>query len=254
MKAIRIHTYGGPEALVYEDAPRPEIADDEVLIKVHAARGQPGRSEFTRAGYLQGMVDLPLPLTLGFDLSGVVEAIGKDVTSVAVGDAVYGYSNMMRQGAYAEYAAVSATEIAPKPTTHRPRRCRRRPAAGLAAWQALEAAGLQAGQTILIHGAGGGVGTFAVQFALAKGARVLGTASADKVCVAARAGRGRGDRLHDDALRGCGARCRRGAGYHRRRGAGALLGGAQAGWDACDNRRAAGPSGGRQRAACAGSA
>ena len=178
MKAIRIHTYGGSEALVYEDAPRPEITDDEVLIKVHAAAVNPSDWK-VRAGYFQTMVALPLPLTLGFDLSGVVTAIGKDVTSVAVGDAVYGNSNLMRQGAYAEYAALSVTEVARKPTTIDHVAAAAVPAAGLTAWQALEASGLQAGQTILIHGAAGGVGTFAVQFALAKGARVLGTASAN---------------------------------------------------------------------------
>ena len=100
---------------------------------------------------------------------------------MAVGDAVYGYSNMMRQGAYAEYAAVSATEVAPKPNTIDHSTAAAIPLAGLAAWQALEAAGLQAGQTILIHDAGGGVGSFAVQFAIQQGARVLGTASSDKV-------------------------------------------------------------------------
>jgi NADPH:quinone reductase-like Zn-dependent oxidoreductase len=180
MKAVRIHAYGGPEALVYADAPRPTVADDQVLIKVYATSVNPV-DRFTRAGYLQGMVDFPLPLTLGLDLSGVVEAIGKDVTTVAVGDAVYGYSNMMRQGAYAEYAAVNATEVAPKPNTIDHSTAAAIPLAGLAAWQALAAAGLQPGQTILIHGAGGGVGTFAVQFAIQQGARVLGTASSDKV-------------------------------------------------------------------------
>jgi NADPH:quinone reductase-like Zn-dependent oxidoreductase len=109
-----------------------------------------------------------LPLRL--DLSGVVEAVRKNVTSVAVGDMVYGYSNMMRQGAYAEYAVVSATEIAPKPITVDHASAAAVPLVGLTAWQALEAAGLQTGQTILIHGAGGGVGTFAVQFARQKGA------------------------------------------------------------------------------------
>src|SRR6266700_1859481 len=99
MKAVRIHTYGGSEALAYEDAPHPEIADDEVLIKVHAAAVNPSDWK-VRAGYFQGMADLPLPLTLGFDLSGVVTAIGKDVTTRAIGDAVYGNSNVMRQGAY----------------------------------------------------------------------------------------------------------------------------------------------------------
>jgi NADPH:quinone reductase-like Zn-dependent oxidoreductase len=180
MKAVRIHTYGGSEVLVYEDAPRPEIAGDQVLIKVYATSANPV-DRFTRAGYLQGMVDFALPVTLGLDLSGVVEAVGKDVTTVAVGDAVYGYSNMMRQGAYAEYAVVSATEVAPKPNTIDHSTAAAIPLAGLAAWQALAAAGLQPGQTILIHGAGGGVGTFAVQFAREQGARVLGTASSDKV-------------------------------------------------------------------------
>jgi NADPH:quinone reductase-like Zn-dependent oxidoreductase len=182
MKAVRIHAYGGPEALVYEDAPHPEIADDQVLVKVYATSANQV-DRFTRAGYLQGMVDFPLPLTLGLDLSGVVTAIGKDVTTLAVGDVVYGYSNMMRQGAYAEYAAVSATEVASKPKTIDHSTAAAIPLAGLAAWQALAAAELQAGQTILIHGAGGGVGTFAVQFAREQGARVLGTASSDKVAL-----------------------------------------------------------------------
>ncbi len=180
MKAVRIHQYGGPEVLVYEDAPRPTIADDEVLVKVHAVSINPV-DRFTRVGYLKGMVDFPLPLTLGLDLSGTVEAVGSGVTSVAVGDAVYGYSNMMRQGAYAEYAVVSEAEIAPKPTTVDFDTAAAVPLSGLTAWQALEIAGLQAGQTILIHGAGGGVGTFATQFAVARGARVLGTAAGDKL-------------------------------------------------------------------------
>jgi NADPH:quinone reductase-like Zn-dependent oxidoreductase len=180
MKAVRIHTYSGPEALVYENAPRPEIADDQVLVQIYATSVN-SVDRFTRAGYLQGMVDFPLPMTLGLDLSGVVTAIGKDVTTLAVGDAVYGYSNMLRQGAYAEYAAVSATEVAPKPNTIDHSTAAAIPLAGLAAWQALAAAGLQAGQSILIHGAGGGVGTFAVQFAREQRARVLGTASSDKV-------------------------------------------------------------------------
>ena len=180
MKVVRIHEYGGPEVLVYEDAPRPTIADGEVLVKVHAASINPV-DRFTRAGYLKGMVDFPLPLTPGLDLSGTVEAVGAGVTGVAVGDAVFGYSNMMRQGAYAEYAVVSEAEIAPKPTTVDFVSAAAVPLSGLTAWQALEIAGLQAGQTILIHGAGGGVGTFAVQFAIAKGARVLGTAAGDKL-------------------------------------------------------------------------
>jgi NADPH:quinone reductase-like Zn-dependent oxidoreductase len=180
MKAIRIHAYGGPDVLVYEDAPRPSIGDNEVLVKVHAASLNPV-DRFTRAGYLQQMINFPLPMVPGLDLSGVVEAIGSDVRSLAVGHAVYGYSSMARQGAYAEYAAVKETEVAPKPATVDHVHAAAVPLAALSAWQALDAASLGPGQTILIHGAGGGVGTFAVQFALERGARVLGTASGGKI-------------------------------------------------------------------------
>jgi NADPH:quinone reductase-like Zn-dependent oxidoreductase len=180
MKAIRIHAYGGPDVLVYEDAPRPSIGDNEVLVKVHAASLNPV-DRFTRAGYLQQMINFPLPMVPGLDLSGVVEAIGSDVRSLAVGHAVYGYSSRARQGAYAEYAAVKETEVAPKPATVDHVHAAAVPLAALSAWQALDAASLGPGQTILIHGAGGGVGTFAVQFALERGARVLGTASGSKI-------------------------------------------------------------------------
>jgi NADPH:quinone reductase-like Zn-dependent oxidoreductase len=183
LKAIRIHSYGGPEVLVYEDAPRPTPAAGEVLVKVHATALNPVDSS-TRAGHLQGMVDFAFPFIPGLDLAGVVEAVGDDATTVAVGDAVYGHSNMMRQGAYAEYAVVSAGEIAPKPTSVDFVTAASVSLAGLTAWQGLfEVGGLQAGQTVLIHGAGGGVGSFAVQFALAKGARVLATAGSDKIAL-----------------------------------------------------------------------
>jgi NADPH:quinone reductase-like Zn-dependent oxidoreductase len=183
MKAIRIHGYGGPEALVYEDAPRPEPAAGEVVVKVHATSLNPV-DRFTRAGYLQGMVQFELPFTPGLDLAGVVEAIGEGVTTVAAGDAVYGYSNMMRQGAYAEYALVSAGEIAPKPASVDFETAASVPLARVTAWQGLfTVAGLQPGQTVLIHGASGGVGSLAVQFARAKGARVLATAGSDKLAL-----------------------------------------------------------------------
>jgi NADPH:quinone reductase-like Zn-dependent oxidoreductase len=118
------------------------------------------------------------------DLAGVVEAVGEGVTTVAAGDAVYGYSNMMRQGAYAEYAVVNAGEIAPKPTSVDFATAASIPLAGLTAWQGLfGVGGLQPGQTVLIHGAGGGVGSFAVQFARVKGARVLATAGSDKLAL-----------------------------------------------------------------------
>jgi NADPH:quinone reductase-like Zn-dependent oxidoreductase len=183
MKAVRIHAYGGPEVLVYEDAPRPEPAAGEVLVKVHATALNPV-DRGTRAGYLQGMVHFALPFTPGLDLAGVVEAVGDGVTTVAVGDTVYGYSNMMRQGAYAEYAVLSQDEIAPAPASVDVVTAASVPLAGLTAWQGLfTVAGLQPGQTVLIHGAGGGVGGFAVQFARANGARVLATAGSDKIAL-----------------------------------------------------------------------
>ncbi len=183
MKAVRIHAFGGPEVLVYEDAPRPEPAAGEVVVKVHATSLNPV-DRGTRAGYLQGMVNFTLPFIPGLDLAGVVEAVGEGVTTVAAGDAVYGFSNMMRQGAYAEYAVVSAGEIAPKPASVDFETAASVPLAGLTGWQGLfTVAGLQPGQTVLIHGAGGGVGAFAVQFALARGARVLTTAGSDKLAL-----------------------------------------------------------------------
>jgi NADPH:quinone reductase-like Zn-dependent oxidoreductase len=181
MKAIRIHSYGGPEVLSYEEAPRPTPGAGEVLVRVHAAALNPV-DRFTRAGYLQGMVDFALPFIPGVDLAGVVEAVGEDVDTVAVGDAVYGYSNMMRQGAYADYAVVGGGEVAAKPASLDFVAAASVPLAGMTAWQGLfDVGGLQAGQTVLIHGAGGGVGSLAVQFALAKGARVLATAGSDKI-------------------------------------------------------------------------
>lgn len=181
MKAVRMHAYGGPEVLAYEDVPQPVPAAGEVLLKVYATSLNPVEYA-TRAGYLQGMVQLEFPFTLGVDLAGVVEALGEGVRNVAVGDAVYGYSNMMRQGSYAEYAIVSEGEIAPKPTTVDFVTAATVPLAGLTAWQGLfDVGGLQPGQSVLIHGAGGGIGTFAVQFARAKGARVLATASSSKI-------------------------------------------------------------------------
>ncbi len=180
MKAIRLHSYGGPEVLVYEEAPRPTPQAGEVLVRVYATALNPvDRS--TRTGYLQQMVNFELPLIPGLDLAGVVEELGPDVTTVAVGDAVYGFSNMVRQGAYAEYARIGVGELAPKPATVDFVTAAAVPLSALAAWQALQdSAGLQDGQTVLIQGAGGGVGSFAVQLAAAKGAHVIATEDGSK--------------------------------------------------------------------------
>lgn len=178
MKAVRIHSYGGPDVLVYEDAPRPEPGEGEVLIRVQAAGVNPIDSK-VREGQMKGMVAHKLPLILGWDVAGVVEAVGPGVTNLQTGSPVYGSLDMTRDGGYAEYALGRASGVALKPATLNPFQAAAVPVVALTAWQALfEVAGLTAGQTVLVHGAGGGVGSFAVQFARWKGARVIATASA----------------------------------------------------------------------------
>lgn len=177
MKAVRFHAYGGPEALVYEDAPKPEPAAGEVIVKVHAASVNPIDWK-VRAGHLKGFRDYPLPFILGWDVSGVVESCGADVTRWRPGDEVYSRPDGARNGAYAEYIAVREGELARKPVKLDHVHSAAIPLAGLTAWQALfDTAGLQAGQKVLIHAAAGGVGHFAVQFAKLKDLYVAGTAS-----------------------------------------------------------------------------
>lgn len=178
MKAVRIHAYGSPEVLAYEDAPLPALAEDDVLIRVHAAAVNPVDWKI-REGYLQGFIDYDLPLTLGWDVSGVVEAVGTGVATFKPGDEVYSRPNIQRNGAYAEYIAVKASEVAFKPKAVDHVHAAAVPLAGITAWHCLfESAQLAAGQRVLIHAAAGGVGSYAVQFAHWKGAYVIGTASA----------------------------------------------------------------------------
>lgn len=177
MKAVRIHEYGGPEVLKYEDAPRPEPGEGDVLVRVHAASVNPVDWKL-RAGYMKGFLDYKMPMIPGWDLSGVVEAVAPGVTAWKKGDAVYSRPDIRRDGSYAEYISVKASELAHKPKSLDHNHAAAIPLAALTAWQALfDAAGLQAGQRVLIHAAAGGVGTFAVQFARWKGAHVIGTAS-----------------------------------------------------------------------------
>ncbi|MBD1912096.1 MULTISPECIES: zinc-binding dehydrogenase [unclassified Leptolyngbya] len=178
MKAVRIHAYGGPEVLTYEDVPLPAIAEDDVLIRVHAAAINPVDWKI-REGYLQGFIDYDLPLILGWDVSGVVEAVGVNVTTFKPGDEVYSRPDIQRDGTYAEFVAVKASEVALKPKTVDHVHAAAVPLAGITAWHCLfEAAQLSPGQRVLIHAAAGGVGSYAVQFAHWKGAHVIGTASA----------------------------------------------------------------------------
>jgi len=177
MKAVRLHEYGGPEVLKYEDAPRPEPAAGEVLVRLHAAGVNPVDWKI-RAGHMKGFINYKLPMIPGWDLSGVVEATGTDVTAWKKGDEVYSRPDISRDGSYADYISVKAQELAHKPKSLDHVKAASIPLAALTAWQALfDAAGLQAGQRVLIHAAAGGVGTFAVQLARWKGAHVIGTAS-----------------------------------------------------------------------------
>jgi NADPH:quinone reductase-like Zn-dependent oxidoreductase len=177
MKAVRIHSYGGPEVLVYEDAPRPTPGPGELLAQVHAAGVNPADWK-VREGYFKDFLHHSLPLILGWDFSGVVETVGTGVTNFKNGDAIYGHPALARDGAYAEHILVKESEVALKPKSIDHIHAAAIPVAALIAWQALfEAAQLKPGQSVLIHGAAGGVGSFAVQLAKWKGAHVIGTAS-----------------------------------------------------------------------------
>jgi NADPH:quinone reductase-like Zn-dependent oxidoreductase len=148
-------------------------------VQIHAAGVNPIDWK-VRAGYLQAVQPHSLPLILGWDFSGLVVANGPDADLWQPGDEVFGRPDMARDGTYAEYAVMRESEVARKPQKLDHLHSAGLALAGLTAWQALfEAAGLCAGQTILIHGAAGGVGSFAVQLAKWKGAHVIGTASAD---------------------------------------------------------------------------
>lgn len=178
MKAVRIHEYGGPEVLTYEEAPVPELQPDEVLVRVHAVGVNPFDWK-VREGQAKEYLKHALPLTPGWDVSGTIEAVGPDVRQLKPGDDVCGLLDINRNGAYAEYAALRESSAALKPESLDHVHAAAIPLAGLAAWQALLHAGvLRAGQRVLIHGAAGGVGSFAVQLAKWKRAYVIGTASA----------------------------------------------------------------------------
>ena len=177
MKAVRIHNYGHGEVLAYEEAPMPEIAPNEVLVRVVAVSVNPVDWKI-REGYLKQMIPYPLPLTLGWDVSGIVDDVGAEVTRFKVGDAVYSRPDIKRNGTYAEYVAIREDEIAHKPKTISHVEAASLPLAGIAAWEALfTAAQLKAGQTVLIHAGSGGVGSLAVQLAKSCGARVIATVS-----------------------------------------------------------------------------
>jgi NADPH:quinone reductase-like Zn-dependent oxidoreductase len=175
MKAIVVHEYGGPEVLKYEDAPRPEPKENEVLVRVMAAGVNPVDA-LIRSGKYAKVFGTSLPLVPGYDIAGVVEKIGTKIAKLKVGDAVYAYP--MWGGGYAEYAVATDGEAALKPKSISFVEAAGVPLAALTAWQALiDVAKMDKGQTVLIHGGSGGVGSFAIQIAKARGAKVIATAS-----------------------------------------------------------------------------
>lgn len=177
MRAVRIHTYGDVNVLSYENTPVPAPGPGEVLIRVHATTVNPFDLA-VRAGYMSAYFNYSLPLTLGSDVSGIIEETGPGVTDLKRGDPVYTRAGVYRDGANAEYVLAFATDVAAKPASLDHAHSAAIPHAALAAWQALFGmAGLQKGQTVLIHGVAGGVGHMAAQLAKNRGAHVIGTAS-----------------------------------------------------------------------------
>lgn len=198
MKAIRLHEFGGPNVLLYENAPVPTLQPGEILVKVHAVGINPP-DWYLREGYKmlppEWRPNIPFPIIPGTDISGVVDAISPDVQGFSVGDEVFSmvqFPSMGESAAYAEYVAGPATHFAHKPTGIDHIQAAAAPMAGLTAWQFLIELGhdvqnpLQAekhhpvpleGKKVLINGAAGGVGHLALQLAKWKGAHVIAVAS-----------------------------------------------------------------------------
>jgi NADPH:quinone reductase-like Zn-dependent oxidoreductase len=211
MKAVRQHAFGGPDVLLYEDAPVPQLQAGEVLVRVHAVGVNPP-DWYLRDGYKMlppaWRPTVTFPLILGSDISGVIAAVAADVQGFAVGDAVFGMVKFPSTGdsaAYAEYVAAPATDLTIKPANIDHIHAAAVPMAGLTAWQYLVELGhdvrnpfqpmphrpvaLDTGKTVLVNGAAGGVGHMAVQLAKWQGAHVIAVASGK----------------HDAFLRGLGA-------------------------------------------------
>jgi NADPH:quinone reductase-like Zn-dependent oxidoreductase len=179
MKAARIHAFGSPAVIVVEDVVRPTPGPGEVLVRAGAAGVGPWDA-LIRAG--RAAVKTPLPLTLGSEVSGVVEAVGAGVSDFKVGEEVYGATNREFIGGYTEYALASAAMVARKPRSLNEVEAASVPVVGVTAWQMLfDYARATAGQTVLIHGGAGNVGAYAVQLASQARLHVIATAGSDDI-------------------------------------------------------------------------
>ncbi|HTI92756.1 MAG TPA: NADP-dependent oxidoreductase [Puia sp.] len=176
MKAIRIHEFGGPEVMRMEEMQRPAPQADEILVKMYASGVNPADYVVRQGGNEVLKPFLKLPLGLGLDGAGEVEEIGSDVTGFKKGDKVYGLPNFL-SGTYAEFIAAKAKQFAIMPGNVSFNEAGAVPSCALMAWNGMDLGEVSTGKRVLIHGAAGGIGSLALQFAKAKGAYVIGTAS-----------------------------------------------------------------------------
>jgi NADPH:quinone reductase-like Zn-dependent oxidoreductase len=180
MLALRAYARGEPARLVFEEAPSPVLGPQDVLVRVHASGVSPGELDWPGAWLDHDATHRVPPIVPGHEVSGVIEAVGPDATGFAVGDPVFGYTDVHRDGGDAEFIAVrtDADELAPKPGSLTHVEAAAVPLSALTAWQALFDHGdLQPDQRVLVHGGGGGVGTFAVQLARWRSAHIVATSS-----------------------------------------------------------------------------
>jgi NADPH:quinone reductase-like Zn-dependent oxidoreductase len=177
MQAVRIHDYGGTEVLVVEEAPRPEPPSGQVLVRVKAAGVNPADTAFRRGAFKQFM-SLQFPWTPGLEGAGIVEAVGPNVASFRPGQEVYGFLT----GGYAQYALAKENDLQLKPSNLTMDEAASAPMGATMAWAAvIETAAVEEGQSVLIHGAAGGIGSYATQLAHWKKAYVIGTTSAENL-------------------------------------------------------------------------
>lgn len=178
MQAVVYDEFGGPERLALRDVAAPTPGPGEVRIRVHRAGVNPVDWKVLSGG-LRGLIPHVLPIVPGWDVAGVVDALGPDVPELGVGDEVLSYArkDWVQQGTFAELVTVRAVDVARKPAGVSWDAAGALPLAGLTAERVLDAAGVGDGDTVLVHGASGGVGTLTVQLARLRGARVIGTGS-----------------------------------------------------------------------------